>query len=77
MHKTIGKDLTSKYSHATATEATGDVIGNKIAVKIKRVSKNSPQNNSKENIEHDRKIHKERYISPEQRHKIINDLRLV
>ena len=58
-------------------EAAGDLTGNKISDKIKRVSKTLPQNNSKENIEHDREIHKERYISPEQRQKIIDDLRLV
>ena len=34
----------------------------KLLIKITRVSKTSPQNNSKENIEHIREIHKERYI---------------
>ena len=73
MHlKLLQKKVTQK-----SAEAAGDLTGNKISDKIKRVSKTLPQNNSKENIEHDREIHKERYISPEQRQKIIDDLRLV
>ena len=58
-------------------ETTGGLIGNKISDKITRVSKTLPQNNSGENIEHDREKHRERYISPEQRQKIIDDLRLI
>ena len=50
---------------------------NKISDRIVKVSKTSPQNNSEENIEDDREIHRERYISPEQRQKIIDDLRLI
>ena len=42
-------------------------------LEITRVSKNSPQNNSETNEE---EILRERYISPELRHKIIDDLRL-
>ena len=49
------------------------VIGNKIADKILRVSKSSKQNNSETNEE---EILRERYISPELRYKIIDDLRL-
>ena len=43
-----------------------------------KVSKSSPQNNL-ETItnEHDKEISKERYISPEKRAKIIDDLRLI
>ena len=52
-------------------EATGDVIGNKIADKIIRVSKTSPQNNSKTNEEG---TLRERNILPEQREKIIDNL---
>ena len=50
---------------------------NKITDRITKVSKTSPKNNSEENIEHDREIHRERYILPEQRQKIIDDLRLM
>ena len=73
------------------TEATGDLIGNKIAGKIKKVSKTTPQNNSEtvesepENTQFDRKISKERYVLPNDRkienykirQKIIDDLRLI
>ena len=58
-------------------EATCDLIGNKIANKITKVSKSSLQNNSEIiTNEHDQEIPKERYISPEERQKIIGDLRL-
>ena len=49
------------------------LIGNKIADKITGISKTSPKNDSKTNEE---EILRERYISPELRHKIIHDLRL-
>ena len=52
---------------------TGNLIGNKIADKITRVSKTSPKCNSDTNKE---EILTERYISPEQRQKIIDHLRL-
>ena len=57
------------------------MIGNKITDRIARASTISPQNNSitnkEENSELDRVIHKKIYISPEQRQKIIDDLRLI
>ena len=73
-------------------EATGDLIGNKIADKITSVSKkksnnnnntnnnnNSNNNNNNNNNDEDveLKTHKKRYISPEERQQIINDLRIV
>ena len=54
-------------------KATGDLIGNKYTVKITRVSKAPPQNNSEVNEE---EILRERYISPGDRQKILNDLKL-
>ena len=54
------------------------MIGNKIADRITKFSKTIPQYNSKTvAIEHDKEIPKERYISPEKRQKIIDDLRLI
>ena len=51
------------------------MIGNKIANKIPGVSKNSPQNNSETvTNERDKEIPKGRYISPEERQKIIDNL---
>ena len=59
-------------------ETTGDLIDNKIADKITKISKTSQQNNSETATnEHDKEIPKERYISPKERHKIIDDLRLI
>ena len=57
-------------------EGTGDLIDNKIAYRITKVSKVSPQNNS-ETVpnEYDKEIPKERHIYPKERQKIIDDLR--
>ena len=54
-------------------EATGNLIGNKIADKITIVSKTSPQNNSETNKE---EVLRERYIFPELRHEITDNLGL-
>ena len=68
----------SKRAIQKTAEATGDLIGNKIANRITKVSKNSPQNNSETvTNEHDKEMPEERYISPEERQKIIDDLRLI
>ena len=70
--KTSSKRFTQK-----PTEAAGDLIVNKIANKITRVSKNSQQNNSETfTNEHDKEIPKGRYVSPEERQGIIGKLRL-
>ena len=53
-------------------EATGDIIGNKVANIITRSQKASPWNNLETNEE----ILKEKYTSPELRQKIFDDLRL-
>ena len=60
-------------------EAAGDLIGNKIADKITSVSKNYDSNNNNNNNNEDVELttHKKRYISPEERQQIINELRLV
>ena len=65
---------TSKRAIPKTAEAIGDLIGNKIADKITRVSKTSPQNNSERNKE---EILRERYISQEKRRKNFDDLRLI
>ena len=52
------------------------MISNKIANRITKVSRVLPQNNSeKVTNEHDKEIPKERYISPEEKQEIIDDLR--
>ena len=54
------------------------MIGNKIVNKITKVSKNSQQSNSEVvTNENEKEIPKERYISPEKRQEIIDELRLI
>ena len=67
----------SKRAIQKTAEATDDLIGNKIADKITSVSK-KPNNiniNNNEDVEID--IPKKRYISPEERQQIVNELRLI
>ena len=59
-------------------KGTGNLIGNKIDGKIRKVSKTLSQNNWETvTNEHDKEIPEERYISPEETQKIIDDLRLI
>ena len=55
-----------------AADATDDFIGNKNADRITRASKNFLKSNLETNEE---EILREKYISPELRQKIIDDLR--
>ena len=67
--------IAGKRAIQKTAEATGDLIGNKIADKITSYSK-KPANESHSNdvsIE----IPKERYISSQERQKIIDELRLI
>ena len=68
----------SKWAIQKATEATGDLIGKKVANRITKVSNNSQQNNP-ETItnENDKEIPEERYISPEEKQNVIDILRLI
>ena len=77
--KTASKRFKKTAIQKTA-KATGDLIGSKIADKIASVSKKtSAKELSNDEIEEDVEIStpKKRYISPEERQKIINELRLV
>ena len=65
----------SKRVIQKTAEAAGDLIHNKIANRITKVSKNSQQNNL-ETVTNENDIPKERFISPEQREEIIHELRL-
>ena len=71
----------SKRTIQKTTEATGDLIDNKIADKITSVSNKKPAKElpNEETKEEDVVItsHKKRYISPEERQQIIDELRLV
>ena len=66
----------SKRAIQKTAEATGDLIGNKIADKIISVSKKPINNNNNNNEDVELTAHKKRYISPEERQQIINELRL-
>ena len=66
----------SKKAIQKTAEATGDLIGNKIADKITSVSKKK-SNNDNNNDDVELATHKKRYISPEERQQIIDELRLV
>ena len=66
--------MASKRAIQKTAEATGDLIGNKIADKITSVSKKSYNNN---NDDEELTTHKKRYLSPEERQQVINALRLV
>ena len=57
---TDGIKTTSKRSIQKTTEATGDLIGNKISDKITNVSKKPQNNEANDELE----APKERYISP-------------
>ena len=66
--------IPSKRAIKKTAEATGNLVDNTIANKIASISKNpasEPHSNAASN-----EIPKERYISPQERQKIIDELRL-
>ena len=65
----------SKRAIQKTAEATGDLIGNKIADKMTSASKKSHTEKIQSNEVND-EIPKERYISSKERQKIIDELRL-
>ena len=65
----------SKRAIQKTAEATDDLIGNKIADKIKSISKKS-NNNNNNNEDMEITTHKKKYISPEERQQVIDELRL-
>ena len=67
--------IASKLAIQKTAEATGDLVGNKIADKITSISKKSasePHSNAASN-----EIPEERYISPQERQNVIDELRLI
>ena len=72
----------STWANQKTAEVTGDLIRNKIADKITSVSKRSSKElhsaeHSKELQNNESEIAEERYISPEKRQQIFDELRLV
>ena len=67
----------SKRAIQIPDKATGNPIGNKIADKITSFSKKPNNNNNNNNEDVKLTTHKKRYISPEERKQIIDELSLV
>ena len=67
----------SKRAIQKTAEATGDLVGNKIADKITSVSEKSTKKLPTVVEDAELTTHKKRYISPEERQQIIDELRLV
>ena len=70
------KTASKRATHKTA-EATGDLVGNKITNKIKILSKKSTKKLPAIDEDAELTTHKKRYISPEERQQIIDELRIV
>ena len=73
--KTASKRVIQKTA-----EATGDLVGNKIADKITSISKKPAKklfNNDETEEDVEITTHKKRYVSPEERQQMIDELRLV
>ena len=70
--------IASKRAVQKTAEATGDLVGNKIEDKITSISKKSTDRSTELNSnESNYKIPKERYIFPQERQKIIDEVRLI
>ena len=68
----------SKRAIQKTADSTGDLIGNKIADEITSISnKKSPNNNERKEENVEITSHDKKYISPEERQQIIDELRLV
>ena len=64
-------NLLQKEKFKKQTEPTDDLIGNKIVNKITKISKTLKQNNSETVTNEHEETYLKRYISPEERQKII------
>ena len=69
--------IASKRAVQKTAEATGDLIGNKIADKITSISKKPVKELPINDQDVEITTRKKRYISPEERQQIIDELRLV
>ena len=71
-------DLQQMHLIQKTAKATDDLTGNKIGDRITKVSQNSQQNNSEPvSNEKEKEIPTERYISPDEIQKIIDNLMLI
>ena len=69
--------IASQRAIQKPAEATGNLVGNKIADKITSISKKSTKKLPTIDEDVELTTHKKRYISPEERQQIIDELRLV
>ena len=67
-------ELLQKGRFKKTAKATRGLIGNKNSDKITRISKASPEDNPETN---EKEILTKRFISPQLRHKITDNLRLI
>ena len=67
----------SQQAIQKTAEATGDLVGKKIADKITSISKKSTKKLPPIDEDAELTTHKKRYISPEERQHIIDELRLL
>ena len=67
----------SQQAIQKTAEATGDLVGSKIADKITSISKKSTKKLPPIDEDAELTTHKKRYISPEERQQIIDELRLI
>ena len=70
-------ETASKRAIQKTAEATGDLVGNKSAHKITSFSKKSTKKLPTVDEDAELATHKKRYISPEERQQIIDELRLI
>ena len=70
--------LLQKGQFQKTAEGIGDLVSNKIADKVTKISKNSQQYNPRTvTNKNDKEIPKQRHISSEERQKIIGEMRLI
>ena len=71
--------IASKRAIQNTAEATGDLLGNKIADKIMSVSKKSSKElqNDKTKVDTGKASPRKRYISPQKIQQIIDELRII
>ena len=68
------KTASKRAIQKKAAEATGDLIGNKIADKITSLSNKSSKNSQNDDANNEIEVPKERFISPEKIQQTIDEL---
>ena len=71
------KTASKRAIQKKAAEATGDLIGNKIADKITSLSNKSSKHSQNDDANNEIKVPKERFISPEKIQQTIDELWLI